>query len=231
MASTLERLEEAEKSIKTLLEKVGTLDQKAIDEGIGHAKELAELAAQRMLGVEQAAAALGKTLTALTKTLVVKKVLTGDEIMSHIQKIDDDGDRDKITQLLQMKAIEKTTSVGPEDLVVTAQNFISLTDPNQSKSIREYCLIELPQPTIHPTLRKDLTSRKIGDTIQAGKNEKGVYTLTVREIYRIVPPPAGTQTGENQSEQPNTTETPPAAESAAAQASNSEGESANGQQT
>jgi hypothetical protein len=228
MLTTIERLEQTEKDLKTVLEKFAVLEESNIVAGVENAQQLAELAAQRMLGVEQSAAALAKTLTGLTKALINKAVVTGEDIMGHIQKIDDDGDRDKINGLIQIKAIAKTDSVGPEDLVVTAQNYINTADPTKSKSVREYSLIELPLPTINQQLKKDLVGRKVGDTIHAGSNDKGVYVLTIREIYRILLPPTGEKTGESTTSEPNTQETPPAAD---AQAANSEGETSNGQQT
>jgi hypothetical protein len=203
--STLDRIEKIEQDIKKLAEEVKSFSESKLQEGVQAANQVAEIAAQRVLALEQASAALGKTMAGLVKELHLTGVIDQEKIMDHIRDIDDGGDKEKIQSLLKAKCIARGDVVTPESLVVTSNSFINSKDPTKSGVRRQYCLVELPLPVVSPQLRKDLTGRKIGDAVPVSKTDSGVLVMTIKEIYNVLLPAEVVNSGE-ETEQ----ETPPA---------------------
>lgn len=195
--TTLERLESVEQNVEKLLEHVGSNAGVKLHESVNAANQMSELAAQRMLALEQTVAALAKTIAATIKSLHVGGLLDQASIMGNIRHMDDEADQEKLTKLLNMKALTEAAVVSPTSIVVVAQNYIDTTNPSKSRMIRACSLVELPMPMINPQLRKDLQGRKVGETLPAGKDDNGVYTMTIQKIYNIVEPKQGTQPGED----------------------------------
>ena len=198
MSTTLERLDKLEQNLKGLLDRIGSDAGQAMTSAATVAEQKAELAATRVLALEQAMAALTKTLAAVTWGLHNQKILDQSIIIGRIRDTDDQGDREKVQSMLKDGLISKAAAVGPIGITVVSQNLLDTTDPIKSKMIRSYSIIESPSPFVNPQLIKDLQGRKVGDTLPAGRGKDGVYTMTIIEIYDYVLPKEVEKKGEDQ---------------------------------
>lgn len=192
MATTLERIEDAEKQLKSLGVAVSALQMAKDVSGIaqeqedGNTKAVAQLANNRSLSLEISLTELAKTITALTACLIEAKVVTGQAIMDRIIKMNQDEDMKEIDNLVESKLLIKSNEVKPHSFVIASHTIVDLKNPESSKLVMEKRVLRLPTSLVSEQLRKDLTGRKVGDQVQVNKTDDGkVHVLTVKEIYDL----------------------------------------------
>lgn len=172
MSTALERLDAVEK-------KVQEADARA-----AAATQLAERAFSGSIGTSQSLAAAAKTLTALISVLTEKKVVTGEQIIDGIRRIDESNTREEIAEALKAGAIRPIETVHPAALVILKQVVIPVQDPRPIV-LAEYRSVELPSPFTPPQLREQLSGKKVGDTVTSSDKQKTV-TTTIVEAYELV---------------------------------------------
>lgn len=190
MATTLERIEDLEKSVKILSEQIGMLKNTSAsnesDKMAAQLNELANLANNRSLSLEVSLTELAKTMTAIAAELTEHGVISSKGIMDRIIKMNQDEDDKELNNLIDSKILTQSSEVKPYSFVITSHTVVNINEPEQSQMVMERRLLRLPTPLVSDKLKEDLIGRKVGDQIQINKEQDGhVHVLTIKEIYDL----------------------------------------------
>ena len=190
MASTLERIEYLEKSLKSLSEQVELFKTTSTGVSsnfkISQAAELASLSNNRSLSLEVSLTELAKTVTAIAGELTEKNIVTGKDIMNRILKINESEDNSEIENLVSRGILLVSDEIKPHSFTVVSHTIINTDNPEESEMVMERRLLRLPTPLVSESLKQDLLGRKIGDQVQVHKDQNGqIHILTIKEVYDL----------------------------------------------
>lgn len=173
-------------SQKTALERIDDLEKKIqeLDARSRAAHDFAEAGYKSGLGTNQSLAATAKTLTALISVLAEKQVMTGEEVLDGIRKIDENNTREEVADAVKAGNLRPLQVVHQGAVVVVKQVVIPKENPKPIV-LAEYRAIELQSQFTPQKLREKFDGKKIGDTITTSSDTQDILT-TVIEAYEIV---------------------------------------------
>jgi hypothetical protein len=163
--STLERIEKIESVVQSL-------------------KRTVEDMSARSIGVEQSATAVAKTLAALSKVLVDKKVITGDDVLDRLRTQEEKQQKDQIEQLVAAGLLVVEDTVTEGSVVIVSQ---CLVNAEESVEISAYSAVDLTSPYMPEEQKQQFIGLKEGGIIKGegieGDTEKEEQ-IKVLSIYR-----------------------------------------------
>jgi hypothetical protein len=199
--SALERLERLEK------------DFDAIKQNLFAVAQSSELTAQRLLGVEHSAAAMGKMMGAITKQLKAKGLLDDAAVMDQIRADDDEAAKERVESMVKEGFIAPVETVNETSLVIVSHDILD-QKTSVTKHMSSYRSIEMPSPGVTQKVKQDLINRKVGDKFETETGDKTQTAIvTVLAIYNLVERQAP---GESESAPQSSADATPTADAAPA---------------
>jgi hypothetical protein len=148
---------------------------------------------QRHMSLEQTTTSLAKTLTAVSEELESRLGTEGKSgfglaVLTRIRRREEAAERDRVSQMIALKAIEPTDSVGDSSVFILSQVYTSVS--GESEIVAEYRVIEVPSQLTDPTVKALFVGKKVGDTIEdQSKNDQGevqgTLVSTILSIYNL----------------------------------------------
>jgi hypothetical protein len=201
--STLQKLEDAFAKINELQTKITQLEQEngqtkqatqniinainSIVEGVnGKNRELSEMGnatINRLMGLEQAHAAISKTISAVVSELSDSGNLDQNSVMTRLRKSDEAADKARIDQMLQLGVIAESNTVNSDSLITVSQTFTP--EGKESTVIAEYRSYELASELLDETAREKYVGKNVGDVVEIDV-DGGKLSTTIIGSYSLV---------------------------------------------
>jgi len=170
--STLERIQKLEESMGQVVARVTQPDQ------------MLQMAMNKIVGIEQSVASLGKTLTAVTEELAETETLNSMNVMIRLRRSEDESSRSNVESLLSQDIIEVSDVVSDDSLVALEQKIINM-DSGESTVLAEYNLIGMASPVTSVVWKDSLLGKSVGDTVKGTNEGAEDELLTVIAIYSV----------------------------------------------
>ena len=172
MASTLEKIEGNAHNIGKLADRSATLSQDLVE------------VSRRVMSLDQSQLALSKTLYAMTEALIAKGIISSQEVMTELRKLEDRNSQERVNYLVQGGLLEAVAKVEADSTVV-----ISQTDA-EGELFAGYYTIEMDSPMTGQSLKESLLGCEVGSKfdIEIKKEGSDLSSLSceVLEIYASV---------------------------------------------
>lgn len=201
--STLQKLEDAFAKINELQTKITQLEQEngqtkqatqniinainSIVEGVnGKNRELSEMGnatINRLMGLEQAHAAISKTISAVVSELSDSGNLDQNSVMTRLRKSDEAADKARIDQMLQLGVIAESNTVNSDSLITVSQTFTP--EGKEATIIAEYRSYELASELLDETAREKYVGKNVGDVVEIDV-DGGKLSTTIIGSYSLV---------------------------------------------
>ena len=143
----------------------------------------------RMMGLEQSYSSIAKTLTAVVSELSDSKVLDQSAVMTRIRKGEENLDKQRIANMLQMKIIQPIEVVAKDSLIVISQVFIA--EDGSKDTICDYASYELSNTDLKESDRANYINKSSGaefliPVAATENNVAGNLRTTIQCIYEFV---------------------------------------------
>lgn len=143
----------------------------------------------RMMGLEQSYSSIAKTLTAVVSELSDSKVLDQSAVMTRIRKGEENLDKQRIANMLQMKIIQPIEVVAKDSLIVISQVFIA--EDGSKDTICDYASYELSNTDLKESDRANYINKSPGaefliPVAATENNVAGNLRTTIQCIYEFV---------------------------------------------
>jgi hypothetical protein len=201
--STLQKLEDAFAKINELQTKITQLEQEngqtkqatqniinainSIVEGVnGKNRELSEMGnatINRLMGLEQAHAAISKTISAVVSELSDSGNLDQNSVMTRLRKSDEAADKSRIDQMLQLGVIAESNTVNSDSLITVSQTFTP--EGKEATVIAEYRSYELSSELLDEAAREKYVGKNVGDVVEIDV-DGGKLSTTIIGSYSLV---------------------------------------------
>lgn len=201
--STLQKLEDAFAKINELQTKIAQLEQdngqtkqatqniinaiNSIVEGVnGKNRELSELGnatVNRLMGLEQAHAAISKTISAVVSELSDAGNLDQNSVMTRLRKSDEAADKARIEQMIKLGVIAESNTVNSDSLITVSQTFTP--EGKETTTIADYRSYELASELLDDSAREKYVGKNVGDVVEIDV-EGGKLSTTIIGSYSLV---------------------------------------------
>jgi hypothetical protein len=191
--TTLERLEKLEQELKMLTTVLASVpkmqgttgDVKLIETmnlQLQQVHSFNQLIVQRQMSLEQTLTSLAKTISCTVDELESKQVISGNDVMVRLRKLDENAERNRIQQMIQLKLIKPASFVTEESIIVLSQKVVR---GEQEEIVAEYRVIELPAKLTPKELIADFVGKVVGDVLEQ-THEQETLISKIENIYDIV---------------------------------------------
>ncbi len=209
--TTLERLEKVEAELKALTTLLGAVAQSKqetsgvkdsvtqLQEGFGQIVKhmnsrfeqlfnFCQALAQREMSAEQSATSLGKTIHALVSELESQKLINSDNVMTRIRRMDEESEKARISQMVQLKVIQESEEVKNESIFVVSQKHVS--KEGKEEVVAEFRVIEMPSQLTNEQVKSLFLGKKVGETVEEtlkdGEGQvEGTLLSKVEQVYEL----------------------------------------------
>ena len=189
MSTTLERLENAEKTVAQLQASVAMLQgeaaklNNALNQQGNNTMQYLQFILQKISPVEQSLMALSKVSDALVNELVRKSLVSNEDLETQMRLQNENEDKKRIKTLLEAGSVKSQEAADDSSLVVFAQE---TEDAGKKKTVGEYRIIELGAKDVPQDIRDVFAGKKAGEQFNLpieGSDMKN--TITVLEVYGL----------------------------------------------
>ena len=166
---------------KAINDVVNTINKRTSDLG-----QMDNMIITRLMGLEQSYASITKTIAATISELTNSKVLNQAAVMNRLRLSDESSEKERVSQLLQMKVIQEVDESAPNSLLVVSQVF-KFNQPSDEPDdlVADYRTVDLSSSELTEETRLNYVNKKIGDVVSLDCGDGILYT-TIITIYNHV---------------------------------------------
>jgi hypothetical protein len=191
--TTLERIEKIEQEVKTLAGVLGSLSglqqnkelltkmEDSINGQMQQIHNFNQIIVQRQMSLEQTLTSLAKTLSCTVDELESNSVISGQSVMTRIRKMDENSEKRRIEQMIQLQVIKESNTVTPESIVVVSQK---VSDGSKEEVVSEYRVLELPSHLTPQEVKEALVGKSTGDVLESKDNSETLFTK-IEKVFEL----------------------------------------------
>ena len=201
MSTTLERIEDSEKTVASLLAQVALLNQElsslktSVEQQNNNTMQYFQFILQSLQKTEQTRDtldSLSKMFNALVNELVDTKTVNGPSVMTRVRIREEEKERARVADLVKGGTLVEYETTGPVSVIAFSHN---LTRGADVTVVAEFGLMELSSKEMPDNIRALFVGKKVGDVVEV-EEPSSSETKSLFKILAIY----GIATGQRQGE-------------------------------
>lgn len=191
--TTLERLEKIEQEVKAIATVIGSMSglhqnkevitkiEQSVNSQMQQIHNFNQILVQRQMSLEQTLTSLAKTISCTVDELERNNLISGQAVMARIRKMDENSERKRMEQMVQLQVIKEANVVTPESIVVVSQK---VSNGTEEEVVSEYRVLELPSQLTSQEIKDALVGKQVGETLESKDGNDTLYT-TIEKVFEL----------------------------------------------
>lgn len=140
--------------------------------------------ANKLTGLEQAVASMGKTLAALSDELTSTKALDSKAVLTRLRDAEDNNARRQVDSLLTSGYLEESLGSVEHDSLVVVGHSLNLLDGTRDVT-SNFTIISMLSGAADPKLKELLLGKNSGDVFKGEEDENGYEEFKIVHVFKL----------------------------------------------